>query len=272
MRKIIVVSLLFMVCVGCGSRKKIITKKSHQPKEVLTNNDNQIDKPITNDVEIINNPSIDNPVISSTSQYIDVYKDIAMKEMISYGIPASITLAQGILESGSGKGRLAAEANNHFGIKCHDWTGDKIYHDDDERQECFRKYISAETSFRDHSEFLVNRKRYAKLFELKKSDYKNWAKELRKAGYATDRKYPEKLIGLIDRYELHQYDKMVLGNDYEIIVDTEPEVDMKHTVAKGDTLYSISRKYGLSVSELQKLNNLKDNTISIGQTLKVKSN
>jgi len=159
-----------------------------------------------------------------------------------------------------------------LGSICHDWTGDKIYHDDDERQECFRKYISAETSFRDHSEFLVNRKRYAKLFELKKSDYKNWAKELRKAGYATDRKYPEKLIGLIDRYELHQYDKMVLGNDYEIIVDTEPEVDIEHTVAKGDTLYSISRKYGLSVSELQKLNNLKDNTISIGETLKVKSN
>jgi len=195
-----------------------------------------------------------------------------MKEMISYGIPASITLAQGILESGSGRGRLAAEANNHFGIKCHGWSGDKIYHDDDELQECFRKYVSAETSFRDHSEFLANRKRYAKLFELKKSDYKNWAKELRKAGYATDRKYPEKLISLIERYELHQYDKMVLGNDYEFIVDVEPEVNLEHTVVKGDTLYSISRKYGLSVTELQKLNNLKDNTISIGQTLKVKSN
>ena len=204
--------------------------------------------------------------------YIRNYKDLAIREMKRSGIPASITLAQAILESDNGNSTLAQKANNHFGIKCHDWTGAKVYHDDDTAQECFRKYISAETSFRDHSEFLVNRKRYAKLFELKKSDYKNWAKELRKAGYATDRKYPEKLIGLIDRYELHQYDKMVLGNDYEIIVDTEPEVDIEHTVAKGDTLYSISRKYGLSVSELQKLNNLKDNTISIGQTLKVKSN
>jgi len=217
-------------------------------------------------------PKSTNTIIKNTEHYIDVFKDIAISEMREFGIPASITLAQGILESGSGKGRLALEANNHFGIKCHQWEGDKIYHDDDEKQECFRKYQNAETSFRDHSEFLVNRKRYAKLFELKKSDYKNWAKELRKAGYATDRKYPEKLIGLIDRYELHQYDKMVLGNDYEIIVDTEPEVDIEHTVANGDTLYSISRKYGLSVSELQKLNNLKDNTISIGQTLKVKSN
>jgi len=272
MKKILVVSLLFMLCVGCGSRKKIITKKSDQPKEVITNNEPEVDEPSKNDVDTIDNTPIENQVISSTSQYIDVYKDIAMKEMISYGIPASITLAQGILESGSGRGRLAAEANNHFGIKCHDWTGDKIYHDDDERQECFRKYISAETSFRDHSEFLVNRKRYAKLFELKKSDYKNWAKELRKAGYATDRKYPEKLISLIERYQLHQYDKMVLGNDYELIVEAEPETDIDHIVVKGDTLYSISRKYGLSVSELQKLNNLKDNNISIGQTLKVKSN
>ena len=272
MRKIIIVVLLCMLCVGCGSRKKIITKKSDQPKEIISIDEPQKDEPVENEVEIINNTPVENPVISSTSHYIEVYKDIAMKEMISYGIPASITLAQGILESGSGRGRLAAEANNHFGIKCHGWSGDKIYHDDDELQECFRKYVSAETSFRDHSEFLANRKRYAKLFELKKSDYKNWAKELRKAGYATDRKYPEKLISLIERYELHQYDKMVLGNDYEFIVDVEPEVNLEHTVVKGDTLYSISRKYGLSVTELQKLNNLKDNTISIGQTLKVKSN
>jgi hypothetical protein len=126
------------------------------------------------------------------------------------------------------------------------------------------------TSFKDHSEFLANRKRYSRLFELKKSDYKNWAKELRKAGYATDRKYPEKLIGIIERYELDQYDKMVLGKDYEL-TNTD-DVSLEHTVVKGDTLYSISKKYGLSVSELQRLNNLKDNTISIGQTLKVKSN
>jgi flagellum-specific peptidoglycan hydrolase FlgJ len=156
--------------LSCGSRKKIITKKSDQPVKVI-----ETEEPIIDEPQILDEPIIINPVISNTSQYIEVYKDIAMKEMQIYGIPASITLAQGILESGSGRGRLAAEANNHFGIKCHDWTGDKIFHDDDERQECFRKYISAETSFRDHSEFLVYRKRYSKLFELKKSDYKRWS-------------------------------------------------------------------------------------------------
>lgn len=253
MNRIVFFILLGSLLTSCGSRRKVKASPT-PPKEVVVK------------------PSKNTPNFNNALEYISYFKQTAVEEMQLFNIPASITLAQGILESGSGKGRLARVANNHFGIKCHDWTGDKIYHDDDERQECFRKYISAETSFRDHSEFLVNRKRYAKLFELKKSDYKNWAKELRKAGYATDRKYPEKLIGLIDRYELHQYDKMVLGNDYEIIVDAEPEVDIEHTVAKGDTLYSISRKYGLSVSELQKLNNLKDNTISIGQTLKVKSN
>ena len=266
MRRIIVVSLLGIFILSCGSRKKIITKKPDQPIEVVITEEPKIDNP---EIEVVT-PKI-NPVINSTSEYIEVYKDIAMKEMLNYGIPASITLAQGILESGSGRGRLAAEANNHFGIKCHDWTGGKIYHDDDERQECFRKYASAETSFRDHSEFLTNRSRYAKLFKLKKSDYKNWAKELRKAGYATDRKYPEKLISLIERYELHQFDKMVLGNDYQIIADEETDLESEHTVIKGDTLYSISRKYGLSVTELQKLNDLKDNTLSIGQKLIVKS-
>ena len=266
MRILVLAGLCCFFILSCGSRKKIITKKTDQPVKVIENEEPIIDEP-----QIVDEPVIVNPVISNTSQYIEVYKDIAMKEMQTYGIPASITLAQGILESGSGRGRLAAEANNHFGIKCHDWTGDKIFHDDDERQECFRKYISAETSFRDHSEFLVYRKRYSKLFELKKSDYKRWAKELRKAGYATDRKYPEKLIGLIERYELFQYDQLVLGNDYEI-VEADPVLETDHIVIKGDTLYSISRKYGLTVSELQKLNNIKDNTISIGQILKVKSN
>ncbi len=270
MRKILVVILLFTLCVGCGSRKKIVTKKSDQPVEVIIKNEPEENK--NEEVEIRDTLAIVNPVINNTSKYIEVYKDIAMQEMLTYGIPASITLAQGILESGSGRGRLAAEANNHFGIKCHDWTGDKIYHDDDERQECFRKYISAETSFRDHSEFLVNRKRYSRLFELKKSDYKNWAKELRKAGYATDRKYPEKLIGLIERYELHQYDKLVLGNDYQVIDEQVTENETEHIVIKGDTLYSISKKYGLTVPELQRINNLSDNTISIGQILKIQSN
>jgi len=266
MQRIIVVSLLCMLVVGCGSRKKIITKKSDQPVEVVSKEEPTKEKPKSNGT-----PIIVSPVINSATQYIDVYKDIAMKEMQSYGIPASITLAQGILESGSGKGRLAVKANNHFGIKCHGWEGKKIYHDDDEKQECFRKYISAETSFRDHSLFLANRKRYSKLFDLKTSDYKNWAKGLRKAGYATDRKYPQKLISLIERYKLYEYDKQVLGEDYKPIKG-KPEVVVEHVVVKGDTLYSISKKYGLTVSEIQKLNKLSDNSISIGQKLKIASN
>ena len=121
------------------------------------------------------------------------YSDIAKENMRSHKIPASITLAQGILESGSGRGRLAVKANNHFGIKCHGWKGAKIYHDDDRSQECFRKYKKAETSYEDHSEFLTGRKRYAGLFKLKQSDYKGWARGLRAAGYATDRKIPSKI-------------------------------------------------------------------------------
>lgn len=216
------------------------------------------------------------PTITSTSHYIEVYKNIAMKEMQDYGIPASITLAQGILESGSGKGRLAVQANNHFGIKCHGWKGGKIYHDDDKNQECFRKYRSAETSFKDHSEFLTGRSRYANLFKLRKSDYKGWAKGLRKAGYATDKRYPQKLISLIETYNLDDYDRMVLKDKYVPVV-TQPQsknsVNLKtHTVIEGDTLYSISRRYGLSVETIQSLNNLRDNTINVGQVLKLKSN
>ena len=140
-----------------------------------------------------------------------MYSAIAQEEMRLYGIPASITLAQGILESNSGRGRLSVEANNHFGIKCHDWTGAKMYHDDDTAQECFRKYKDAKYSYRDHSLFLTTRKRYAKLFDLDKDDYKRWAKELKDAGYATDRKYPDKLITLIERYKLYNLDDEVLN-------------------------------------------------------------
>ena len=144
--------------------------------------------------------------------YVQQYKGTAQANMKSHGVPASITLAQGILESGAGRGDLCLSANNHFGIKCHnDWTGDKVYHDDDSAQECFRKYRHAEESFNDHSVFLTTRGRYAKLFELEKDDYEGWARGLRAAGYATDPKYPEKLIGLIERFELAQYDREVLG-------------------------------------------------------------
>ena len=145
----------------------------------------------------------------TTEQYITKYKLIAIQEMLDYEIPASITLAQGILESGSGNSKLAKKSNNHFGIKCHsDWKGKKVYHDDDARHECFRKYPYAEDSYRDHSLFLKNKKRYADLFKLKMTNYKGWAKGLKKAGYATNPKYPKRLIGLIERYGLDKYDKI----------------------------------------------------------------
>ena len=142
----------------------------------------------------------------SVNEYIDIYKDMAISEMKRSGIPASITLAQGILESANGNSRLATVANNHFGIKCHGWEGEEIYHDDDKKNECFRRYKNARESYIDHTDFLVTRSRYAFLFEYKSTDYKNWAKGLRKAGYATDPKYAQRLISLIERYDLHQYD------------------------------------------------------------------
>ena len=151
------------------------------------------------------------PVLNAQKQitreeYIQRFSDISVKEMKRSGIPASITLAQGILESGSGNSRLAREANNHFGIKCHDWTGPSIRHDDDAPGECFRKYKSAEESYRDHSDFLMTRARYAFLFDYKPDDYKNWAHGLKKAGYATNPRYANLLIDIIENNELQRYD------------------------------------------------------------------
>jgi LysM repeat protein len=140
-------------------------------------------------------------------QYIAQWKDVAIQQMQMHGIPASITLAQGLLESGNGNSELARRSNNHFGIKCHsDWDGKRVYHDDDRKGECFRKYKNAADSYQDHSVFLKKR-RYEFLFDLRSTDYKGWAKGLRKAGYATDPKYPNKLIDLIERYDLHELDK-----------------------------------------------------------------
>lgn len=139
-------------------------------------------------------------------EYVRKYSRVAVAEMYRSGVPASITLAQGLLESGAGKSRLATEGNNHFGIKCHNWTGGKMYHDDDRKGECFRKYSSADESFRDHSDFLRYKDRYAFLFNLDPTDYEGWAYGLKKAGYATDPSYPSKLIKLIKDYNLSQYD------------------------------------------------------------------
>ncbi len=140
-------------------------------------------------------------------RYIERYSILAVEEMYRSGVPASITLAQGLLESRYGLSELAAVGNNHFGIKCHNnWNGGRMYHDDDRKGECFRKYDSPEQSFRDHSDFLRYRDRYKFLFDLEPTDYKGWAHGLKKAGYATDPSYPQKLIRLIEEYELHKYD------------------------------------------------------------------
>lgn len=142
--------------------------------------------------------------------YIARYHVLAMEEMRRSGVPASITLAQGIHESGAGSSRLAIEANNHFGIKCKkEWTGPAIRHSDDLPNECFRKYASVEESYRDHSEFLRTRSHYAFLFQLDPLDYKAWAHGLKRAGYATSSRYPESLLRLIETYRLQQYDLAV---------------------------------------------------------------
>ena len=216
--------------------------------------------------------------IGSVTEYVQTFSEVAQFEMKAFGIPASITLAQGLLESGFGKGALALKTNNHFGIKCHTgWKGDYDFHDDDEKGECFRKYNHPMYSYRDHSLFLKNRSRYASLFDLRKDDYKKWAFGLKKAGYATDKKYPNKLISLIERYELYKYDKSVMGDDYgrnvkkrEVAVVSKPSID-NHIVKEGDTLYSISRKYSVSVDDLKRWNYLYDNAIKVGQKLTVKT-
>ncbi len=153
-------------------------------------------------------PASGQSIYRLTKEYIHRYKGIAIKEMKLYKIPASITLAQAILESGSGEGRLARRANNHFGIKCHNgWTGKSIRMTDDVRHECFRKYKNPEASFKDHSKFLRKGERYAFLFKYPITDYKKWAYGLKRAGYATNPRYPQLLISLIERYKLYQYDR-----------------------------------------------------------------
>ena len=156
-----------------------------------------------------------------TKAYIDLYKNIAIAEMQRTGVPAAITLAQGIEESGCGEGELCKMSNNHFGIKCKtEWTGGKVYHDDDERSECFRSYSSAQESFRDHSDFLKTREPYAFLFDLDPTDYKAWARGLKKAGYATEKDYPQRLIKVIEDYNLNQYSLLAL-NGPKIINDSD---------------------------------------------------
>ncbi len=248
MKKVLIIAILASLVFSCKAKKVVATPK---PK-VETKPKEEFGKVYAGDTE----------------RYIDTYRAIAQSEMKLYNIPASITLAQGILESGSGRGRLSVKANNHFGIKCHEWTGKRIYHDDDKKGECFRKYKEAKTSFRDHSLFLAERKRYEKLFNNKPGNYKAWARGLKSAGYATDPKYPQKLISLIERYDLYKYDDEILKNKRLVSVKVVPKQKV-HVVVKGDTLYYISKMHNISVEDLKRLNNLEDNTISIGQKLQV---
>lgn len=187
----------------------------------------------------------------SRQEYIDTYKDIAMRKMREYKIPASITLAQGILESGCGGSILATEANNHFGIKCHKgWTGKCFYHDDDEKGECFRAYQNAEESFDDHSIFLTTRDRYSGLFELKVDDYKAWAHGLKKAGYATNPQYAPLLIKIIEEEGLSLFDKLAFDENYVVlVVEKDDDKNDETTVADiPQTALPVPRKISVNAS------------------------
>lgn len=187
--------------------------------------------------------------------YINQYSQLAVKQQKEYGIPASITLAQGLLESGAGNSNFARESNNHFGIKCNDWVGEKIYHDDDEKGECFRKYNQVLESYEDHSLFLKNKPRYAFLFDLKPTDYEGWAFGLKKAGYATDPTYAYKLITIIETYDLHQYD---LGRkndegDQQYASVNNPGKNVVHSGYKGQ----MGAVVALVSHEVRKVNGVK---------------
>ena len=306
MFKKILLAFTIISLIGCNATKPVIVTSKKAPLKqrteivqttkktaaIRSNITKQIlSKPVKQQQQQQRNQETE--VIVSTSKtlvtndviktYIYQFKDIAMGNMKNYGIPASIILAQGILESGAGRGDLAKNSNNHFGIKCHaGWTGESVKHDDDAAQECFRKYDNPSESYKDHALFLTGRSRYAKLFGFSKGDYKAWAKGLRAAGYATDPKYPDKLISYIERYNLHEYDNQVLDVNYvsnekqmvqELTIESKKPIDQgltSYVVQKGDTLYSISKKFELRVEDLKQRNNLSDNALSIGQKLVVK--
>ncbi len=285
MRKIVFLVIAGIFFIGCKSKKTVTATTDYPPeksKEIT----------VAHEIEKIDDGLFVMPEdtgefirfdIDSPQDYIETFSEIAQLEMKAYGIPASITLAQGLLESGIGKGELAQKTNNHFGIKCHTgWQGDYDHHDDDEKGECFRKYNHPMYSYRDHSIFLTGRSRYAFLFDLPNDDYKQWAKGLRQAGYATDRHYPQKLIALIERHDLHKYDTAVADAGYGKHQKKETEIPKKevaaaraqfasHIVQAGDTLYSISKRYAVSVNDLKRWNYLYDNTLGVGQELTVKT-
>jgi flagellum-specific peptidoglycan hydrolase FlgJ len=290
--------LLVIFVVSCSANHAVVRNTKSDPRKLETPVVQSVRKPIYRPGTKNNSAVItkkDSPVVADYSNatevleattrvkvttemvlaYIENYKSVAKDNMVRTGIPASITLGQAILESGAGTGPLSVQANNHFGIKCHkEWTGLSIKYTDDEENECFRKYNQPSESFKDHSYFLTSRPRYAELFEFQKDDYKSWAYGLKAAGYATDSKYPDKLIGLIEKYQLGRFDAEVLGKEY-VPFDVNKSITytgdvQKYTVIKGDSLYSISKKFNISIDQLKKKNNLTDNTISLGQSIIVK--
>lgn len=223
----------------------------------------------------------------AAEQYIYQYKDMAIREMQRTGIPASITLSQGILESGSGNSRLAREGNNHFGIKCHDWTGKRIFEDDDLKGECFRKYRTADESFIDHSDFLVGKSRYAALFSLHPKDYKGWARGLKKAGYATAPDYAQRLISLIERYNLNQYDDISTQTMSEYANTNTSVSPIKYipiknriryrnnvpyfVVMEGDTYRAIERELGIKRKRIARYNDFqKHKPLVLGEPIYLK--
>tara|TARA_B110000971_G_scaffold221961_1_gene271947 strand:- start:6842 stop:7672 length:831 start_codon:yes stop_codon:yes gene_type:complete len=273
--KVVLYCVCLLTVISCGSPKKTI--KNKKSSNVVLNGFKPKELPSVNEKELTKKLIKKNPKLNTyTLDYIRTYAPIAVKEMFVSKIPASITLAQGILESGRGRSGLALRSNNHFGIKCHSkWTGARVYHDDDKKGECFRKYQYVASSYKDHSEFLTNRKRYAFLFDYNLKDYKKWAKGLKKAGYATDKKYPNKLISIIENYKLYEFDN-VKKKDFKFKKEANKRVKVKNTtgvfyeVVRGDTLYSIAKKLKITVANIKEINGLKSNAISIGQQLQTK--
>jgi len=240
-------------------------------------------------------------------KYIEQYAALAVKEMERTGVPAAIKIAQGIHETNAGKSDLVLQSNNHFGIKCKSsWTGDKVYHNDDAEGECFRKYESAKASYLDHSDYLKSQPRYAFLFEYDANDYAAWAWGLKKAGYATNPIYAQTLIKYIEAYQLNELNKFAENKDKEDLKNffekirnkplqavannsklIEPEeldktpktvkekagkrikVKKTHEVKRGDSLYSLSKKYGTTVEAIKKLNHLKNEGLQVGQKIKI---
>ena len=272
---------IILVFTACAPHRMTASSSTNTVGDREAHRNNQ-------EIQAEHRDAINNYQSYTSLQYIERFKAIAIQEMNLYGIPASITLAQGLYESGSGNSELAKNANNHFGIKCtSDWKGKSYYKDDDNKNDCFRVYDRPEDSFRDHSNFL-KRKNYAHLFELDKNDYQGWAYGLKSAGYATNPRYPQLLIGIIQKYNLDQYDKpegtvQKIKREDRVFTQIDQNIgkanqdsiahatpgNKLYTVQTGDTLYNISKRFGLTVDELKALNSMADNNIKIGQQLVV---